>query len=219
MPVVRGGEYGASPGLLIEIFPLSDHLGLIERRDAQMGVLEKQESVQLLVKKVASGDEVAKNLLAFEIRDAITLKLSRLGLPQIDVEDLAQDCTIEILRRIETFDLSRGSLDAWMSGFAKNAFRMWARSSAVRKAQYQADLSDEPAYEIAEMAEPRAALASALESVAMVDRELLFMRFSLGLSSEEIARNTTMNPAQVRKRISRAVEKLRNHPSIQRLVA
>ena len=189
------------------------------RKENEMGVLEKRESVQLLVNKSAAGDEVAQELLAFEVRDVISMKLRKLGLPAVELEDLAQDCTIEILRRLEAFDLSRGSLDAWMSGFAKNAFRMWARSAAIRKTEYQADLSEEPAYEIADAAEPRAALATAIETVSMVDRELLYMRFTLGLSSEEISRNVAMNASQVRKRLSRAVEKLRCHPSIKRLVA
>ncbi len=183
-----------------------------------MGVVEKRASFGNLLEKTISGDELAREALAIEIRDAVRLKLKVLGLPQVDIDDLAQDCTIEIMRRIDVFDSNRGSLEAWMSGFAKNAFRMWARANAIRKTEYQAELSDEPGYEIFQSSEPRAALATALETIQIVDRELLYMRFTLGLSSDEIAKNTQMNSAQIRKRISRAVEKLRTHPSVAKLV-
>jgi len=43
----------------------------------------------------------------------------------------------------------------------------------------------------------------------------LHMRFTLQLSSEEIAQASDMNAAQVRKRLSRSVDKLRKHPAIR----
>jgi DNA-directed RNA polymerase specialized sigma24 family protein len=44
------------------------------------------------------------------------------------------------------------------------------------------------------------------------------MKFEMQMTSEEIAVKCGLNSAQTRKRISRAVERLRRHPAVQSLL-
>jgi RNA polymerase sigma factor (sigma-70 family) len=59
----------------------------------------------------------------------------------------------------------------------------------------------------------------ALNKLAKKDRNLLSMKFGMGLSSDEIAEQVKMSPTQVRKRISRAIERLRRQPAIQDILS
>jgi RNA polymerase sigma factor (sigma-70 family) len=61
-------------------------------------------------------------------------------------------------------------------------------------------------------------LRTAMASLDGLDRELLQMRYALCMTSEEIAASNNLNAPQVRKRISRAVERLRRHPAIHQLL-
>lgn len=49
----------------------------------------------------------------------------------------------------------------------------------------------------------------------MIDRELVTMRFSLEMSFDDIAKAANITPVNARKRVSRAVERLRRDPVVR----
>ncbi len=142
-------------------------------------------------------------------------RFKQAGLDQGESEDLAQECLVDLLQRIDRFDHSKGSLEAWISGFARNAIRTWYRREAARKV---AETSLDNLHENAHPAEAPAemdAIRHCLSELGIIDRELVYMRFSLSMSFDDIAANTDMTPANCRKRVSRAVEKLRRDPAVR----
>lgn len=167
-----------------------------------------------------NGDKLAGERLAEHIRVTLHRKMRRYGVAPQESEDLAQNCVLEILRRIGEYEPAKGSLEAWVGGFALNAVRMHRRSLVGKRAKDMPidDLPQNYGLESPALANRRDLLAAALESLDLLDRELLHMRFAMRLSSQEIASASDMNAAQVRKRISRAVERLRQHPVIRELL-
>lgn len=171
------------------------------------------------IKGYVSGDEVATEKLANHVVATLQRKIRRLGVSPQDVEDLSQACAMEVLRRMKEYDPSRGQLESWIGGFALNAVRMHRRAMAGRKLK-DLPIEEMPnlGYEVAAATTRKDLLLRALETIDIVDRELLHLRFALNLSSAEIAVVSNMNAAQARKRISRAVEKLRQHGAVQQLL-
>lgn len=168
----------------------------------------------------AKGDRIAGDNLATHLNRILNRKLRRYGIAAQEIDDLAQSCVLEVLRRIHEFDSGRGGLDAWVGGFASNAAKQFWRIEFDRKRslipiEEISDMCNETQIESAE----RGAIESALGSLNAFDAELISMRFALQMSSEEIASASNLNAAQARKRISRAVERLRRHPAMRELLA
>lgn len=178
-----------------------------------MNVETHDGSLQGWINGYRAGNSRAAESLARRVIEATQRKIRRYGLSQQDSEDLAQACTIEVLRHIEDFDTARGNLDSWVAGFAFNSVRVHRRTAFRRPGDLPLDLLPNLTFDSQETTE-HDALAEALKSLDMIDRELLHMKFGLEMSSQEIADSCDLNAAQARKRISRAVERLRRHPAV-----
>jgi RNA polymerase sigma factor (sigma-70 family) len=168
------------------------------------------------VDRYTQGDTSVGDQIARAIYPILNVRLKQMGLPEHEVEDVAQQCAIEILRRLDDYEPGLGKFPHWVSGFARQSAKSWRRTQARKVTNEVNTLQDvdfeaEPDQDIADLE----ALESGLSKLSLIDRELLNMKFSLGMSSEEIAESTDLNSVQVRKRISRAVEKLRNEPAIR----
>jgi RNA polymerase sigma-70 factor (ECF subfamily) len=142
-----------------------------------------------------------------------------LGVSADDAPDVAQACTVEVLRHLGDFDATRGRFDGWVSGFALNSVRAYNRGARKLRAEVALDDVAEPIIVENAATSKRAGLDMALNKLAKKDRNLLSMKFGMGLSSDEIAEQVKMSPTQVRKRISRAIERLRRQPAIQDILS
>jgi RNA polymerase sigma factor (sigma-70 family) len=121
----------------------------------------------------------------------------------------------------------REEFDTWLAGmptFGETqalAAADPAYNRGARKLRAEVALDDVAEPIIVENAatSKRAGLDMALNKLAKKDRNLLSMKFGMGLSSDEIAEQVKMSPTQVRKRISRAIERLRRQPAIQDILS
>lgn len=175
---------------------------------------------QTWVHGYVQGNKKAAERLAEHLLATLQRRIKRLGVPTQDVDDISQSCAVEILSRIDEFDSSKGHLDAWINGFALNAVRMHRRSMGTKRTQ-NLSMEEYPnlGYEVANATSRKDVLARALQSIDIIDRELLHLRFAMNLSSTEIGEISNMNSAQARKRISRAVERLRRDPLMRQLLS
>lgn len=176
---------------------------------------EKGSDLARLADKATAGDQEGIDRFVQELYSLFDRRLARYGVPPEERQDLAQDCVLLIVNRLQEFDPSKGEIEAWANGFAKILVRRWHQQKTTQR------LREVGAEETAEMPVTfpfrieADVLTQALRNLGLIDRELLHMRFVLQMTSEEIAANTDMNAAQVRKRISRAVERLRTDPGIR----
>jgi RNA polymerase sigma factor (sigma-70 family) len=175
--------------------------------------------VERTVHRFQAGDPDAGHDLAEMINSIIRKRLRRLSGSEDEREEIAQECAVSVIQRIAEYNPVLGSFEGWVSGFAHNCWRSHVRNAMrTRQATVAMESVVNTQYEIEDGVGQRDNLQVALESLDLLDRELLHMRYSLGMTSDEIAAGSDMNAPQIRKRISRAMERLRRHPAAQQLL-
>ncbi len=152
---------------------------------------------------------------ANQARSILLTRFRHAGLDSSEADDLAQECMVDLLQRLDHYDDSRGPIEAWVSGFARNSIRSWYRRESSRKlTETSLDNLSEHAHP-AESAPEVDAIKHGLGELNVVDRELMYMRFSMEMSFDEIAAASDLTAMNCRKRVSRAVERLRRDPSVR----
>lgn len=158
---------------------------------------------------------VRSGQLADQVRQLARRRFVAMGIPKQDIEDLVQETVTAFISTAGEYDSSRGTMSSWVSGFAKNIARAWWRSSADRRTLESplASLDGHP--DESDRFETPAALEDALRTLSPLDQELLQLRFSFGYSFDEIETLTGMTSAAARKRVSRAIEQLRQNSALR----
>lgn len=179
-----------------------------------METLRNKPQVRASADTELSSAEQAEELAA-QARSLLSYRFRVAGMEAHEAEDLTQECLVDLLQRADKFDDNRGSLEAWIGGFARNALRSWYRKEALRKA------TEKPLSQAVEVADPgvRAyeseAIEHCLSELSLIDRELVFMRFALEMSFDDIAKAANITGMNARKRVSRSVERMRRDPAIR----
>jgi RNA polymerase sigma factor (sigma-70 family) len=147
--------------------------------------------------------------LVENLRPRLKRILRRYGVPPHDADDLLQEAFLAVLGKWESID----NKEAWLIGTLRHrCARYWRqrRSSvleAVDSALLEALSRPQPA------PQERAALVWDLESVFLTlsvrHRAVLWLRFGLGLSTEEVADRLGYCPASIRKLTLRSLARLR----------
>ena len=133
-----------------------------------------------------------------------------------DIEEMVSFVFSRVYEKRTDIDLKRGSLKGYLSTLAKRMSideyrRHIARVSMVEMtdeiAAVTADATD--MQENVERRLAQQAVVDALKRLEQTDRDVLVRRYYYNQKSAEIARTMHMSDAAVRKRLSRAVDKLR----------
>jgi RNA polymerase sigma factor (sigma-70 family) len=134
-------------------------------------------------------------------------------LGQADREIVAELTVERALRDIDTFDSSRGSLDAWMRGYARYLV-MEQRRKTVGAATAPDELPEMP------LGEPEGgppggplieAVSTAIGKLSVTDQMMIRLREYEQLSYDEIAAQLNVRPTACRKRHERALSRLRQY--------
>ena len=126
-------------------------------------------------------------------------------------EDVTAQAFERAYRKRRTYSASRGSMDAWLFGIARNAALDELRKRR-RRATLESDPEDTAApapEDQAELALRREAVRAALASLDGQERDLIALKFAGGLSNGEIARVLRMSESNVGTRLHRTIAKLR----------
>jgi RNA polymerase sigma factor (sigma-70 family) len=126
-------------------------------------------------------------------------------------EDVTAQAFERAYRKRRTYRASRGSMDAWLFGIARNAALDELRKRK-RRATLETDPEDTAATapeDHAEHALRREAVRAALASLDGQERDLIALKFAGGLSNGEIARVLRMSESNVGTRLHRTITKLR----------
>ncbi|MBL8087690.1 MAG: sigma-70 family RNA polymerase sigma factor [Chthonomonas sp.] len=170
-------------------------------------------------RQTSEGDKTNLENLAGYLRGLLVRRFIQFGLTAEESQELAQECLIDVLQNLSKFDSERSALGTWVSGFARTTIRSWRRREYSRRtAEIGFEVVPEVPVEDGCMLEIENSVGNSLRKLHVVDQELLFMRFNLGLSFDEIADRTDMTSVNARKRLSRAVERLRRDPEIRAVV-
>ena len=143
------------------------------------------------------------------LRPKLKRVLGGYGIPPHDADDLLQEVFLAALNRWDSIE----NKEAWMIGTLRNrCARYWrGRRASVLEAV------DSSVLEVLSEPQPapqeRAALVwdleTVIESLSVRHRAVLWLRFGLGLSTEEVADQLGYCPASIRKLTCRSLARLR----------
>ena len=126
-------------------------------------------------------------------------------------EDVTAQAFERAYRKRRSYRRSRGSVDAWLFGIARNAALDELRRRK-RRATLEVEPEDEsvkPADEHAEHAIRRETVRAALAGLSGPERDVLALKFKAGLSNAEIARVLGVSESSAGTRLHRTITKLR----------
>jgi RNA polymerase sigma-70 factor (ECF subfamily) len=138
------------------------------------------------------------------------LNYVRFRLGPEDAPDVAAEVFARAWARRESFDPMAGSPAAWLWGIAKNATVDWARKGRTPSggpAPLPAQEPD-PGHSV-EVQDDVRQLLGAVRALPAEDREIIALRFGLGLPNKEVAQLLSLTDGNAAVRLHRAVRKLR----------
>ena len=126
-------------------------------------------------------------------------------------EDVTAQAFERAFRKRRGYRASRGSMEAWLFGIARNA-----ALDELRRSKRRAGLEDDPedagqvpVEEHAERSLRRETVRAALASLSGEERDLVALKFAGGLSNAEIARVLGVSETNAGSRLHRTITKLR----------
>lgn len=173
-------------------------------------------------------DRVTRDEVFRRYSPAIHRYVTRILGDEHEAEDIVQDAFEAALEHRASYDGERGTLRAWILGIARNQamdrLRQNGRHSCVEpntlialiERESTAPSSGEPvAVDEAWLSDPE--LSVAVENLQLRHRQILFLRYGVGLSGEDIARYLDLSHDAVRSLQKRALGELRSRLAKQPL--
>ncbi|MGE0438915.1 MAG: RNA polymerase sigma factor [Gemmatimonadales bacterium] len=168
-----------------------------------------------LVDRAVGGDAGALESLVVEHRRT-ALRIATAILGDADLaEDVAQDVMLRMTAALPGF-IEGGDLDGWVYRVTVNRSRDHLRGRRRRAGDIPADsavghpaLASDPRPDAeVDVERARAAMDEALTRLPADQREMIRLRYQVGLAYAEIARVTDTSPGTVASRIFRALKRL-----------
>lgn len=131
--------------------------------------------------------------------------------------DVLQEVFINIWRKIETYDQTKGRLFTWMLNIARNASIDTLRSKSYQNSQKNQELPDNvykgtnPNHQITQMNVDNLGLKKVLEKLKAEHRVLVELAYLKGFTHEEIAEMQGIPLGTVKTRIRTALLQLREY--------
>lgn len=132
-----------------------------------------------------------------------------------EAEDVAQEAFIRAYRSFYRFDPAR-PLRPWLlriaRNVARNRWRGWmrrVRATERWRNEVEMEAAAEGARSLDEMGEAAAQLKGIVEALREPDRQVIYLRFFLGLTLEETGETLSLPIGTVKSRLSRALDRLR----------
>jgi RNA polymerase sigma-70 factor, ECF subfamily len=127
-----------------------------------------------------------------------------------EAEDVVQETFIEVWRRAQQYDASRGQLSTWMFVIARSRAidRVRRRRSSESTAAEQADWAFADPFHHVQSKQAARQVLSALEELPDEQRSVIDMAFFEGLTQQEIAGRTGIPLGTVKTRMRLAMDKL-----------
>ncbi len=139
----------------------------------------------------------------------------RFHVPQPDVaEDLTAETFLKVIRAADRFDPEKGSPKGWIMTVARHVLGDWHRRTRLRQYVPLGALHDlvfeAPSPEERLLREEEVGrLLDAVATLGEADRELIGLRYGSGLDTSEMAAMLGLTEGNVRTRLWRALNRLR----------
>lgn len=180
-----------------------------------------------LIEQLRAGDDTAGPILVSIVAPRLLGYMATVApdLSTADQELLAEQAIGRAVERIDQYDPARGSFEGWIRGIARRAIADWRRAHPGGVGELDENLSvgdgDPTATRaIDDMVEVRdtdtdegsrinVALAALVLGLSETDQLIIRLRFVEQLPHTSIAERLCVRPAACRKRLQRALERLK----------
>lgn len=187
----------------------------MEITNSEVKLVSDKEMLDLLEEDPSEGLREMIEVYSSFVYTIVYSKL-RTVLAADDIEEFVSFVFSRVYENRADINLSRGSLKGYLSTLTKRmSIDEYRRHTARVKT---VEITDEQAAAIADVRDMQAdversldqqALVNALKRLEQADRDVLVRRYYYNQKSTEIARAMHMSDAAVRKRLSRAVDKVK----------
>lgn len=166
--------------------------------------------------------EYAEQQFFASLRPRIERMVRRyLGSGDEDIEDLTQECLIRVYNSLEHLR-DADKLDPWLQVLVRNTVFTWLRERRremeICSLGLEADTEAEPCASYEDETLLYIVLQEVLQTLSEEDRQMIEMRYGDGMRYHEIAQAMQINEEAVRKRINRALVRLRTHPIVKAIL-
>jgi RNA polymerase sigma-70 factor (ECF subfamily) len=163
------------------------------------------------VRRVAAGDASAFGEIVRHYQRPVFGFLGRMGLTQVQAEDVAQETFLRAWRSLGSFDSGRAGFSTWLFTIARNAAlnehaRVHTRrETAVQDTDVEIAVCERPGpVETLEASRRTTWLQAALRRLQPADRTLLALVYTRELQLDAIARIEGCTEAAIKTRLHRA---------------
>lgn len=169
-----------------------------------------------LIQQLKAGDDTAGPILVSVLAPRLLgyAELIAGDLPLADREQAIEQAIETAVRRIDRYDPSKGTFPGWVRAFVRHAVGDWRRRHPDGAPTSLDQVGEPPAHEIDDIEDqgsPRAsaALAALVLTAPEADQLILRLRYEENLVHAQIAQQLGVSQAACRKRLERALERLR----------
>ncbi|MCS7272789.1 MAG: RNA polymerase sigma factor [Fimbriimonadales bacterium] len=138
-----------------------------------------------------------------------------------DIADLTQECLLRVYMNLDTLREVE-CLDPWLRVVVRNAVYTWYRERKREQEVLSLGLEAEDNTDAHPFSEEEMLLSfvvqEAMQTLSECERQMFELRYGVGLSYREIAQRMGIHEEAVRKRITRALSRLKAHPLIQSIL-
>jgi RNA polymerase sigma-70 factor (ECF subfamily) len=171
-----------------------------------------------LMALIQDGDEAALATLYRRHTPILRTVISRVVHNDADVDDLLQEAFVEVWKRAQTYDETKGKVLGWLITMARRRAidrvrRRQAYARAEERLREQTDLEPESTQDHvaadANASDHAAILREMLATLPEAQREALHLAFYQGMSQREIAAKTGVPLGTIKTRLELGVRKVR----------
>jgi RNA polymerase sigma-70 factor, ECF subfamily len=169
------------------------------------------DDLSLVEAAIRNPDDFA-HLYRRYVQQVYRYALARTGSPAV-ADDIVSDAMLAAFEALDRFDPRRGSFSGWLFTIVYRRVADWERAKRrgwklfQRQRDLRHDAPDDPLDALVrrdDVARVRAAIAR----LRPIDREVILLRYSADLSSDEIARTLGISRTAARTRLSRALDRI-----------
>lgn len=153
-------------------------------------------------------NEIDFSQLIEETYRSLSFFLRYLGLPESDVDDIAQDVYIKAYNALDRYDPSR-PFKSWLFSIAKNTFIDWTRRQKTQRKFLEQNFIREYSETFENDSNNRSDIGVIVGKLAADEQILVELRFFQDLQFKEIADLTGLTVGAVKMRMMRILDKLK----------
>ncbi len=139
---------------------------------------------------------------------SLSFFLRYLGLPEPEVDDMAQEVYIKAYRALDRYDEGR-SFKSWLFSIAKNTFIDWTRRQKTQRKFLEQNFVREFSETFEDDANNRSDIRELISKLSAEEQILVELRFFQDLQFKEIAELTGLTVGAVKMRVMRILERMK----------